>query len=191
MIRARTLLPLRNGSATLTAKPTAGALTVLTSRSVSRKACEIAARRSQSPRPPIVLVIFHRELCSEFAARVAILASVHYRTDAGQKPGRTPDSSTRGGNGPDSASSRNPRRINTFTRRAPYCTRREPISSRRPATALFSVVTNKLPKVAVQLPIGDDVSPSSPCEAWLGFDFQSFHSVKQPPPHWPLHVLIA
>jgi len=136
-------------------------------------------------------VIFHRELCSEFAARVAILASVHYRTDAGQKPGRTPDSSTRGGNGPDSASSRNPRRINTFTRRAPYCTRREPISSRRPATALFSVVTNKLPKVAVQLPIGDDVSPSSPCEAWLGFDFQSFHSVKQPPPHWPLHVLIA
>jgi hypothetical protein len=74
------------------------------------------------------------------------------------KPERPPDRSTRGGDGRDSASTRNPRRINTFTRRAPYSARREPISSRRPATALFSVVTNKLPKVAVQLPIGDDVS---------------------------------
>ena len=54
--------------------------------SVSRKACEIVARRSQSPKPPIVLVVFHRELCSEFAARVALRASAHYRTDAGQSP---------------------------------------------------------------------------------------------------------
>ena len=86
------------------------------------------------------------------------------------KPGRPPDSSTRGGNGPDSASTRNPRRINTFTRRAPYSARREPISSRRPATALFSVVTNKLPNVAVQLPIGDDVSTPTPdAEGGAGF----------------------
>jgi len=87
------------------------------------------------------------------------------------KPGRTPDSTARGGNGPDSASTRNPRQINTFTRRAPYSARREPISSRRPATALFSVVTNKLPKVAVQLPIGDDVSPPPPgAKGTAGFE---------------------
>jgi len=169
VIRARTLVPLRNGSAHLNAKPTAGALTVLSSRSVSRKACETAARRSESPRPPLVLVVFHRELligvCRESSR--SGLNPLPYRRRT--KPRRTPDSSTRGGNGPDSASSRNPRRINTFTRGAPYCTRREPISSRCPATALFSVVTNKLPKVAVQFPTGDDVSTSSPMRSMARF----------------------
>ncbi len=137
--------------------------------SVFRTACEIAARRSQSPKPPIVLVVFHRELCSEFAARVALSGLSPLPDRRRTKPGRTPDSSTRGGNGPDSASTRNRRRINTFTRRAPYSARREPISSRRPATALFSVVTNKLPNVAVQLPIGDDVSLLLPVRSTARF----------------------
>ena len=74
------------------------------------------------------------------------------------KPKRTPDSSTRDGTGSDSASTRNPRWINMFTRRELCSAQREPISSRRPATALFSVVTNELPKVYIQLPFGDDVS---------------------------------
>ena len=91
------------------------------------------------------------------------------------KPGRIPDSSTRCGNAPDSASSRNPRRINTFTRRAPYSAPAEPISSRPPTTALFSVVTSELPQVTLQLPIGDDVSTSYPCAAWPVLDFHGPH----------------
>ena len=51
MIRARTLFPLRNGSATLTAKPTASGLPALSCRSVSRTARGIAARLAHSPRP--------------------------------------------------------------------------------------------------------------------------------------------
>ena len=64
--------------------------------------------------------------------------------------------------GSNSAFSRNPRWINTFTRRAPYRAPAEPISSRLPTTALFSVGTNWLPKVGLQLPIGDDVSRRQP-----------------------------
>jgi hypothetical protein len=45
----------------------------------------------------------------------------------------------RGVSGQDFASSRNPRRINTFTRRAPESAPAEPISSRCPVTRLFSM----------------------------------------------------
>ena len=63
-----------------------------------------------------------------------------------------------------------------FTRRAPYSARREPISSRRPATALFSVVTNELPNVYIQLPFGDDVSTLLPMRSMAGFDLHLFYT---------------
>jgi len=51
---------------------------------VSRTACGLASRFSQSPKPPFVLVVFHREPCPEFVARIALRVSAHYRIDAGQ-----------------------------------------------------------------------------------------------------------
>jgi hypothetical protein len=176
--RARTLFPLRNGSVPVAAKSTADALPV--------RSCECFSDSLRDCRTPFTVT--KTAHCPGRIPSRTLLGVCRESSPSGlrplpdrrrTKPGRTPDSSTRGGNGPDSASTRNPRRINTFTRRAPYSARREPISSRRPATALFSVVTNKLPKVAVQLPIGDDVSTSSPCEAWPGFDFQRFHAASR------------
>ena len=157
MIRARTLFPLRNGSVPVAAKSTADALPV--------RFCECFSDSLRDRRTPFTVTktahcpgrIPSRTLLG--VCRESSPSGLSPLPDRRQtKPGRTPDSTARGGNGPDSASTRNPRQINTFTRRAPYSARREPIGSRRPATALFSVVTNKLPKVAVQLPIGDDVS---------------------------------
>jgi len=68
------------------AKSTADALPVRSCERFSDSLRDYRTRRSQSSKPPIVLVVFHRELCSEFAARVALRASVHSPTDAGQSP---------------------------------------------------------------------------------------------------------
>jgi hypothetical protein len=54
-----------------------------------------------------------------------------------------------------------------------------PASSLAPAVpevACFQQVSQQIPKVAGQFPIGDDVSTSSPCEAWPGFDFYRLHA---------------
>ena len=61
-----------------------------------------------------VWVVLHRTLGLEFAASVAPRDSDHHRT----KPERNIGCRTHSVSGPEAASSRNPRRINTFTRRA-------------------------------------------------------------------------
>jgi len=103
VIRARTLFPLRNGSATVAAKPTAE---------------RIWQHRTDTGYAPDK----HRMPRALVSAALVPLSRA------------TLDGSTR------------------LRAERPTAPRREPISSRTPATALFSVVTNKLPKVAVQFP---------------------------------------
>jgi hypothetical protein len=83
---ARTLFPLRNGSSFPIAEKSAADALSVRFASGFRAVCEIAVLRSQSPKPPIVAVVFHRESCSEFAARAVVRASVHRRTDAEHSP---------------------------------------------------------------------------------------------------------
>ena len=119
-------------------------------------------RRSQSSKPPIVLVVFHRELRSEFAARIALWDAHHYRTDAGQSP--------------DMHRIRRallefrilaqPSRMNTIRQARPLWpsglltkTVGTPGKSKSLPHNKFTHVTRSPLTVPLQLPIGDDVSP--------------------------------
>jgi hypothetical protein len=87
----------------------------------------------------LFLVVFHRTLGLEFAARVAPRDSDHHRTDAGQSPDATSDSTRTASAGlmPHPRAT-----LDGSTRlgaERPTAPRREPVSSRRPASRMFSI----------------------------------------------------